>query len=334
MIAIDGVSPAGIAAVGATTTTESGGDNASDLYSSDFVLGPGGVWVQTDGTASSTSGGTTHSSFTGNGGYGYSYVGGGMSGTWNEHGGSDANFTAQSSSTYDPNTYMWVTTGDWSGGGDDNQSSGYNGSGPYDASAGDPPSAGTTVITDGGTITESGSDTSSDNYNSSFALGANGVWTAVNGSDTSNGGGSTHSSYTGSGDVNSPQPGGGSVNSVWQITESGGTHYSMNTVSALNPDGTWATTGTGDYGGDDALNYDYSDQGYSASLGNILDGGAGQASDHYDITFALTANAGWQATGGSAYAGRTKGTHLILLNTPSGRGCPPAKRWRNGADGV
>ena len=291
----------GTANVGAATTTESGADHASDQYSSNFTLGVNG-WNQTDGTASSTSDGDTHSSFTGGGAYGVTFVGGGVNGTWNQSGGGDTNFTAQSSSTYNAGAGlvgMWVTTGSWDGGGSDNQSSNYSGSGSYDAGAGGTAPDGSTT-TGGGTVSQSGGDTSGDQYSSSFTLGADGKWSGASGSGTTNSSGNTHVSYSGMGITNYLVPG-GSVNENWQVTENGGTHYTMNTLSSLNADGTWATTGTGDYGGDDALLYSYSNQGYSTSDGDILEGGAGNASDTYDIHFALTAAGGWQATSGSAH---------------------------------
>jgi RHS repeat-associated protein len=268
---------------------------------------PTGNWDAVSRT--STGGGNTHSSYTGNGAYGFTYVGGGVSGTWTQNGGSDTSFTTQTSSTFDADAGVWNTTGGYTGGGDDNQNSTYSGSGPYDASVGE------VNTTGGGSVSDSGGDTSSDNYSSGYTLDPAGNWDATSGNGTSNSSGFTHSSYSGLGGGTTPVSG-GSVHNTWEVTEGGGTHYSMNTVSTLIADGEWTTTGTGDYGGGDALVYEYSDAGNSSS-GSILDGGAGNYSDTYDIDFALTGYSGWQVVGGSAYAVES-GYNDVFSPAPAG----------------
>jgi hypothetical protein len=98
------------APTGSGATTESGADHSADNYSSDYMLGSDGNWYAADGSGTSTASGNTHSSNASNGAYGYTFVGGGVSGTWNQAGGGDTNYTTQTVSALNADG-SWATTG-------------------------------------------------------------------------------------------------------------------------------------------------------------------------------------------------------------------------------
>ncbi len=92
-------------APGATITgggvyTESGADSAGYGYSNQYTLQNNGSWQASSGSGSSSGSGWTQTGFSGSGGYGYAVAGGSVSGSWQQSGGAETNYSNSTNSTF------------------------------------------------------------------------------------------------------------------------------------------------------------------------------------------------------------------------------------------
>ena len=114
--------------------TESGADSTNAGYTTQSALGAGGSWQAFGGSASASSSGFTQSAYSASGGYTRPLLGGSIQGTWQDGGGADSFYNADTLSTLD--SYSgWTTTGSGSGSDDASGSWSYSGSGSFSQSS-------------------------------------------------------------------------------------------------------------------------------------------------------------------------------------------------------
>ena len=253
--------------------------------------------------------------YSGSGTYGYSAPGLAVNGTWQQAANDNTAYTDATASTLNSDG-SWTTTGTWNGTDQGGQNSSYQGAGVYvvnpPAATASPSADGTTVAvasngatsSGGGVTAESGADHWNYGYASQDTLGANGAWQAAGGAGSGSGSGFTQSAYSGSGNYGYALTN-CAVSGTWLQSGSANTAYSDSTLSAMNSDGSWTTTGVwnGTNGGGQTSSY----QGagvytINPAPTNVLVGGA-PASSGSGGTAAIASSGG--AAGGPGVAGAT-----------------------------
>jgi hypothetical protein len=267
-----------------------------------------------------------------------------VTGTWNESGHANAQNVEQTTSTLNGDG-TWTTAGAWDSSTDRGQNSAYAGAGtlivaitptPSSDSSDSSDSSGAT-ITGGGTTTESGSDQSTYADSSHFTLGNDGTWQESSGNVSNSDANSTNTGYSGSGDYGYTVPGGG-VQGIWNVSGGDNSNLTTQTVSALNPDGTWTTIGTLDGGGNGSQNISYGGSGnyvlpgtadgtIPSDNGTITESESDQGQYDYQSSFTLASDGSWQPVPGSNSS--NSGDSVPSLS--SGTGTAPAaafgQRW-------
>ena len=119
---------------GATLTgggvyVESGADSMGYGSSDQYTLQNDGSWQASSGVGSSSGTGWTQDSYSGSGGYGYAIDGGSVSGSWQQSGADETNYSTTTNSTLTANS--WAETGTQSSGDGGGQYNSFQGSGNY-----------------------------------------------------------------------------------------------------------------------------------------------------------------------------------------------------------
>ena len=121
---------------------------------------------------------------------------------------------------------------------------GYSGDGNYTIAA----TVGTASLSGGGTVAESATDDGGYGYATQSTLGGSGIWQTPTGS-----GGTTETEsyqwgYSASGGYTRPLDG-GALSGTWQASGAASGGYAASTISALNANGSWTTTGVANSSG-------------------------------------------------------------------------------------
>ncbi len=290
--------------------SESGHDDSSYNYITNYDLDESGAWQAGSGSGSSSGSGATHLGFESYSGTGSgntystpSYYAGSLSGTLSHY---------QSDNTsYDYSTSATCTAGEWSESG--SGSSTESGSAHYSfAGAGSYTRYPTT-----GTLTENGSATESYDYAKYYDLDADGNWLTSSGSGGSSGSGSTHSSYAGACstwsssfayDSNSYSLSGTSDESGFDDTS-----YEFETSAVYSPEwGDWTETGTRTASGSGGASQSYTatdDYSYSTLTGAASASGSNATSYSFTKNAELDCAGQWQFASGSATASGSGESH-------------------------
>ena len=157
-------------------------------------------------------------------------------------------------------------------------------------------------------------------------MSGDGTWLPATGSGAATETDATHWAYSASGGYSRPFDGGTTLQGTWQASGGSDASYAVQSPSTLNPDGSWAATGTASSSGSGSGNWAYSGSGnyaQSSSSGNAAAGSqssfSSQATETYSqgwssqytvlstlaadgaVATATTASASGSASGSHAY---------------------------------
>ena len=300
---------------------ESGSDLSGYADINQYTLASDGSWPQTAGDSQTSTSGYTQWAYSASGGYSYPIAGGSVSGSWRQSGSASTSYDTATDSTLGSNG-QWTTTGATDNAEGGTQHIDCSGSGSYVIAA----SVGAASLSGSGSVEESGTDDWSYGYTTQSTIGSSGTWLPATGS-----GGMTETEsnqwlYAASGSYSRPMDG-GTLTGQWQAGGGASGGYTAQTVSTLNPDGSWTTTGAADSSGSGSGDWAYSGSGsfsQSTSTGDSDNGSdssfSSQAAEDYSqgwssqytvvsllaatgiVTTVTTASASGSASGNHTYS--------------------------------
>ena len=312
-----GPGAAGAAFSGAGVVAEQGANDSGYADSGASTLASGS-WQPTAGAHSTSASGSTQWGYSASGAYGYLIAGGSVSGTWQQSGSANTNSSTVTNATLGSNG-AWTTTGAAVNAESGGQDIGYSGSGNYAVASG----VGAAAMSGSGAVAESGTDDWGYGYAMQSTIGASGQWLPATGSGATTETDATQWGYSASGDYTRPLDG-GVLSGTWQAVGGADAGYQVQTVSTLNPDGSWTTTGAASSSGSGSGLWAYSGAGsftQSSSSGNSASGSdssfSSQATENYSqgwssqyTVLSLLAATGLVATVTTASAsGSASGSH-------------------------